>query len=89
MAHWTKNQFRQDIFSYQGLKYLNNLGLPWLMVIYPQHLYVYVQRVNHALSFQIGNDKIMKMHLFMFKLLVNQMLVKTNCLALTFKIVAS
>ena len=59
------------------------------MVIYPQHLYVYVQRVNHALSFQKGNDKIMKMHLFMFKLLVNQMLVKTNCLALTFKIVAS
>ena len=51
--------------------------------------FVYVQRVNHALSFQICNDKIMKMHLFMFKLLVNQMLVKTNCLALTFKIVAS
>ena len=89
MAHWTENQFQQDISSYQGLKCLNNLGLPWLMVIYPQHLYVYVQRVNHALSFQIGNDKIMKMHLFMFKLLVNQMLVKTNCLALTFKIVAS
>ena len=86
MAHWNENRFQQDIFSYQGLKYLNNLGLPWLMVIYTQHLYTFK---GSALSFQIGNDKIMKMHLFMFKLLVNQMLVKTNCLALTFKIVAS
>ena len=41
MAHWNENQFQQDIFSYQGLKYLNNLGLPWLMVIYPQHLYTF------------------------------------------------
>ena len=55
MAHWTENQFQQDIFSYPGLRYLNNFAL---VNGHLSSTYVHLQWVNHALSFQIGNDKI-------------------------------